>query len=42
LNDWEKKFVSDIAVKSLRWPLSQRQEEKLKGIFLPLDGELLQ
>jgi hypothetical protein len=42
LNDWEREFVSDIAVKSLRWPLSQRQEEKLKGIFLRLGGELLQ
>jgi hypothetical protein len=42
LNDWEQNFVDDISVKSLRWPLSQKQEEKLKGIFLKLGGELLQ
>jgi len=42
LNTWEKEFVCDIAVKSLRWPLSQKQEEKLKGIFLRIGGELLQ
>jgi hypothetical protein len=42
LNDWEREFVSDIAIKSLRWPLSQKQEEKLRGIFMRLGGEPLQ
>jgi hypothetical protein len=42
LNNWEREFVNDIAVKSLRWPLSQKQDEKLRSIFLRLGGELLQ
>lgn len=34
LNDWETRFIDDIAIKvANKWPLTQSQEEKLESIY---------
>lgn len=34
LNDWENKFIDDMAIRvTNRWSLSQSQEEKLESIY---------
>jgi hypothetical protein len=41
LNDWERKFINDMAAKSLSRALSLKQEEKLRAIFLHTGGPML-
>jgi hypothetical protein len=42
LRSKEREFLNDVSVRSLWRPLTLRQEEWLRAIFLRLGGEMLQ